>query len=182
MRRWFLIRLLALSSVAICFYISYFFTNWFTVQRITTLGQDVPEIIFAWEHHLPFIDWTIIPYWSLNLLYGCGFLLCKTDTEVKRYSLQLLTAQVIATMCFLTFPLQISWAKPVELSGFIGFLFKSLTELDLPYNQAPSLHIILSVIVGALYVAKAPWRWLKWGIIVWFVFISVSVLTTFQHH
>ncbi|WP_299086333.1 dual specificity protein phosphatase family protein [uncultured Campylobacter sp.] len=92
-----------------------------------------------------------------------------------------LAAQIIATLFFIAFPLQMSWEKPA-VSGLSGFLFSSLAAFDLPFNQAPSLHIILCVVVGAFYLRKARAVWLKAALVTWFALIGLSVLTTYQHH
>lgn len=172
----FLSQLAALVVVAAIFYASYGATNALASARV-----NVPEVYFAWERALPFWAWSIVPYWSLNLLYALGFFLCRDSRELARYVTQLLAAQIIATLFFIAFPLQMSWEKPA-VSGFSGFLFSSLAAFDLPFNQAPSLHIILCVVVGAFYLRKARAVWLKVALVAWFVLIGFSVLTTYQHH
>ena len=172
----FLSQLAALVVVAAIFYASYGATN-----AIASARANVPEIYFAWERAVPFWAWSIVPYWSLNLLYALGFFLCRDAGELTRYVTQLLAAQIIATLFFIAFPLQISWEKPV-VSGISGFLFSSLAAFDLPFNQAPSLHIILCVVVGAFYLRKARAVWLKAALAAWFALIGLSVLTTYQHH
>ena len=172
----FLSQLAALVVVAAIFYASYGATNALASARV-----NVPEIYFAWERALPFWAWSIVPYWSLNLLYALVFFLCRGAGELARYVTQLLAAQMIATLFFIVFPLQMSWEKPA-VSGFSGFLFSSLAAFDLPFNQAPSLHIILCVVVGAFYLRKARSVWLKAALAAWFALIGLSVLTTYQHH
>ena len=172
----FLSQLVALVVVAAIFYASYGATN-----ALASACANVPEIYFAWERALPFWAWSIVPYWSLNLLYALGFFLCKGAGELARYVTQLLVGQIIATLFFIVFPLQMSWEKPA-VSGLSGFLFSSLAAFDLPFNQAPSLHIILCVVVGAFYLRKARAVWLKAALVAWFVLIGFSVLTTYQHH
>lgn len=172
----FLSQLAALVVVAAIFYASYGATN-----ALASARANVPEIYFAWERAVPFWAWSIVPYWSLNLLYALGFFLCRDAKELARYVTQLLAAQIIATLFFIAFPLQMSWEKPA-VSGFSGFLFSSLAAFDLPFNQAPSLHIILCVVVGAFYLRKARAVWLKAALVAWFVLIGFSVLTTYQHH
>ena len=172
----FLSQLVALVVVAAIFYASYGATNALSAAR-----ANVPEIYFAWERAVPFWAWSIVPYWSLNLLYALGFFLCKGARELAHYVTQLLAAQMIATLFFIAFPLQMSWEKPA-VSGLSGFLFSSLAAFDLPFNQAPSLHIILCVVVGAFYLRKARAIWLKAALVAWFALIGLSVLTTYQHH
>ena len=172
----FLLQLAALVVVAAIFYASYGATN-----TLASARANVPEIYFAWERAVPFWAWSIVPYWSLNLLYALGFFLCRDGRELARYVTQLLAAQMIATLFFIAFPLQMSWEKPA-VSGLGGFLFSSLAAFDLPFNQAPSLHTILCVVVGAFYLRKVRAVWLKAALAAWFALIGLSVLTTYQHH
>jgi protein-tyrosine phosphatase len=67
------------------------------------------------------------------------------------------------------------------MDGVFGLLFELLGAFDKPFNQAPSLHIALLVILWVCYARHVPglWRWLLHG---WFALIGVSVLTTWQHH
>ncbi|OOF43231.1 phosphatase [Rodentibacter rarus] len=167
-------RLGYLLGVGVIFYVSYGFTNFLTAQR-----ENIPEIIFGWEQHIPFLAWTIVPYWSLNLLYALAFFLCRNDVQLRHYAARLVLAQGIAVLGFLLFPLQISWQKP-ETTGISGFLFESLAGFDQPYNQAPSLHIILTIVVGAFYWRRFP-KW-RLPLYLWFGLIAVSILTTYQHH
>lgn len=173
--------LLKLILTAALFYASYGFTNWLTAQR-----DFVPEIIFHWEHNLPFWAWTIVPYWSLNILYGLGFFLCHNRAEQNRYLAQLIAAQSIAIICFILFPLHISWQKP-PTDGLTGQLFASLATFDQPYNQAPSLHIILTIVVGYFYwrrlgSLKKHRTTIRGAWLIWCALIALSVLTTYQHH
>ncbi len=167
--------LLCLISVGIIFYVSYNFTNYLSAQR-----SPLAEIAFAWESKIPFIPWTIVPYWSLNFFYALAFFLCRNKIELHRYIAQLLLAQGIAIICFLLFPLQFSWAKP-PTSGLSAWLFRSLAAFDAPYNQAPSLHIMLTMIVGRFYWQKLP-RHGRIICLLWSALIMLSVLTTYQHH
>lgn len=55
-----------------------------------------------------------------------------------------------------------------------------MVAFDLPYNQAPSLHIALSIIVGAFYWTRFPR--IRLPLLLWQSLIALSVLTTYQHH
>lgn len=164
-----------LLLLAPLFFSTYGFATWVTSQR-----SDVGTLVFDWETHMPFWAWTIVPYWSIDLLYGFSLLLPNTRHELKQHALRLLSAQVIAVSCFLIWPLRFTFERP-ELDGVFGWLFAVLAGFDKPFNQAPSLHIALLVILWVMYQrhTQGLWRWLVHG---WFALIGISVLTTYQHH
>lgn len=164
-----------LAFLAPFFYVSYGCANWLASQR-----PDVGSILFAWERQIPFLAWTIIPYWSINLFYGLSLFVTKSREEVDRLGRRLLTAQIIAVFCFIAFPLRVAFGRP-DTSGLTGFLFDALTAFDRPFNQAPSLHIALLVILWVHYLRHAPRRW-QWLLHGGGTLIGLSVLTTYQHH
>lgn len=166
--------LLKLALIGALFYTSYGLSNHYAASLAY-----VPEVAFAWERGIPFWAWTIVPYWSLNLMYAAAFFLCRNACEQNRYVARLVSAQIIATTCFMLFPLHFGWPKP-PTDGLWGWLFDSLVAFDLPYNQAPSLHIALSIIVGAFYWTRFPK--IRLPILLWQSLIALSVLTTYQHH
>ena len=168
------ISLCKLALVGALFYTSYGLSNHYAASLAY-----VPEIAFAWERGIPFWAWTIVPYWSLNLMYAAAFFLCRNACEQNRYVARLVLAQIIATTCFMLFPLHFGWPKP-PTDGLWSWLFDSLVAFDLPYNQAPSLHIALAVIVGAFYWTRFPK--IRLPIFLWQSLIALSVLTTYQHH
>ncbi|TFF07177.1 phosphatase PAP2 family protein [Pseudomonas sp. BCA14] len=164
-----------LLLLAPLFFSTYGFATWVTSQR-----SDVGTLVFDWETHMPFWAWTIVPYWSIDLLYGFSLLLPNSRHELKQHALRLLSAQAIAVSCFLLWPLRFTFERP-ELDGVFGWLFAVLAGFDKPFNQAPSLHIALLVILWVMYQrhTQGVWRWLVHG---WFALIGISVLTTYQHH
>ena len=166
--------LLKLALIGALFYTSYGLSNHYAASLAY-----VPEVAFAWERNIPFWEWTILPYWSLNLMYAAAFFLCRNAREQNRYVARLVSAQIVATTCFMLFPLHFGWPKP-PTDGLWGVMFDSLVAFDLPYNQSPSLHIALSIIVGAFYWTRFPK--IRLPILLWQSLIALSVLTTYQHH
>ena len=140
----------------------------------------VRSIVFQWERHIPFLPWTIVPYWSLDALYVFSVYVCTTRAELTAHARRLITAQAIAVLCFVLFPLQFGFERPNGL-GFAGALFHTLWRVDRPFNQAPSLHIALLVIVWRLYATHVRSR-ARWLLHAWCALIAASVLTTYQHH
>jgi hypothetical protein len=165
-----------LAGLAPFFYASYGLANYLADQRAF-----VPSIVFGWEHGIPFLPWTIIPYWSINLFYAASLFVCTTRDEVDTLGRRLLTAQAIAVCCFIAFPLRFTFARPAIGGGISGLLFDALLSFDKPYNQAPSLHIALLVILWVHYWHHVP-RWARLPLHLWYTLIGASVLTTYQHH
>ena len=164
-----------LAGLGAFFYLSYGAANW-----LASLRPSVPEIAFAWERQVPFVAWTIIPYWSTNIFYAASFFVCVTREELDRHAMRLVSAQIVAVLFFIALPLQFSWPKE-EATGFSGFLFAALGAFDKPFNQAPSLHVALTVILWSLYRRHLPRRVLPF-FNAWSLLVVVSVMTTFQHH
>ncbi|MGE0284620.1 MAG: phosphatase PAP2/dual specificity phosphatase family protein [Rhizobiaceae bacterium] len=157
------------------FYLTYGFANWTASQR-----ENVGSIVYDWERAIPFLAWTIIPYWTVNAFYAASLFINRTTQGVDRLAGRYLTAQLIAVAFFIAFPLAASFARP-ETSGLPGFMFDVLTGFDKPFNQAPSLHIALTVIIWDHLrrrlsgIVRLAWH-------IWCFLIAASVLTTFQHH
>jgi protein-tyrosine phosphatase len=164
-----------LVVLAVLFYSSYGFALWASAQR-----SSVGSIVFDWERHIPFAGWTIFPYWSVNGFYAASFFVCATRAELLTHVKRLLTAQALSVTVFLLYPLRFSFERP-PVDGAAGFMFDVLAGFDRPFNQMPSLHISLLVILWFLYAAHLPRRWhgLLHG---WFALIGLSILTTYQHH
>ncbi len=157
------------------FFASYGAANWLTAQR-----SEVGAIAFEWEHTIPFWPWTIVPYWSIDVFYAISLFVCTSRAEIDTHAKRLITAQVLAVACFILFPLTFSFPRPPS-DGLAGIMFDALMSFDKPFNQAPSLHIALLIILWPLYARHVPARG-RWVLHAWFALILVSVLTTYQHH
>jgi len=157
------------------FFATYGLATWLTTQR-----AHVGSIVFGWEHAVPFVPWTIVPYWAIDALYGISLFVCADKAELDTHARRLLTAQLVAIAAFLLFPLRFTFARP-DTDGALGGLFILLSTFDQPFNQAPSLHIALLVILWALFGRKlrGASRVLADGA---FALIGISVMTTWQHH
>jgi len=157
------------------FFATYGLATWATAQR-----AGVPSIVFAWERWIPFWPWTIVPYWVIDVLYAASLFVCSTRRELDTHAKRLLTAQVVAIAVFLIAPLRFSFVPP-PVDGVAGAMFGVLRSFDQPFNQLPSLHLALAVILAALFARKTTGIARVAGV-AGFVAIGLSVLTTWQHH
>lgn len=158
------------------FYLSYGAANHWAAGR-----AGVPSVVFGWETGIPFLAWTIAPYWSLNLFYALSPLLARRRHELDRHVARLFLAQCVAVACFVLWPLQQSFGQPA-VQGWPALFFDALRGFDKPYNQAPSLHIALVVILFDFYRRRIASAAGRAALALWMGLIALSVLTTWQHH
>lgn len=101
--------------------------------------------------------------------------------EMDRHAARLIMATVVCVSGFLLFPLRFSFERPELAQPVFRWMFDVLGAFDMPYNQAPSLHLCLLVLLWAAYKRHTPSRW-KPLVHIWALAIGVSVFTTYQHH
>jgi hypothetical protein len=174
-RRPFLLSFLWLAALTPFFFLTYGFANW-----VTSLRHDVPSLAFGWERYIPFVAWTIVPYWSTDLFYAGALFLCRTRRELAVVGKRLIATQLLCVCGFLLVPLRFSFERP-HAGGLFGRMFDALMSFDKPFNQAPSLHVALTAVLWVAYGRHFRGRVL-WIIRSWFVLMALSTLTTYQHH
>jgi membrane-associated phospholipid phosphatase len=163
-----------LALLGPCFFLSYNFANGAAARR-----SHVATLMFSWESHIPFVAWTIVPYWSSDVLYPISLLICRTREELDLHGKRLLAIQIFSVACFLAFPLRCAFPPPLA-TGWEGSLFQALRAFDRPFNQAPSLHVSLAVILWVRFRAH-PAGPLRILLALWFFLVAASTLTTWQH-
>ncbi|WP_175974289.1 phosphatase PAP2/dual specificity phosphatase family protein [Burkholderia sp. BCC1047] len=165
-----------LAAMGAVFFSTYGFANWLAARRAA-----VPTFAFGWEHAIPFVPWTIVPYWSIDLLYALSFFFWTRRDDLLDHVKRLLTVQLVSVACFIAWPLRFGFERP-DAGGVAGALFTLLMGFDKPFNQAPSLHIGLLVVLWAVYAKHLRGTFARVVLHPWFAAIGVSVLTTYQHH
>jgi protein-tyrosine phosphatase len=171
----FVSRLAASVGLSVLFLVVYSGCNWITAQR-----HDVGTIYFEWERLIPFVPLMIVPYMSIDLFFVTAPFLCGTKRELATFTKRIAAAIIVAGICFLLFPLRFAFERP-HTDGILGAIFDWFRGMDLPYNLCPSLHITLSVLLGATFA-----RHLR-GVLrslagIWFILIRASAVLTYQHH
>jgi hypothetical protein len=162
------------------FLVAFFFATYALAAWVSSLRDNVPSLVLGWEVHIPFLAWTIVPYWSTDLLFVCSPFLFNSRAELDTHCKRLLAVQAISVLIFLLFPLQFTFGRP-HTTGLLGSMFLLRTGFDTQFNQAPSLHIGFAVVLWQAYSRHLEGyaRWVARG---WIVLMSLATLTTFRHH
>ena len=169
-------RALAVSiGLSAWFLIVYGSCNWITAHR-----ANIPSFYFEWERAIPFVPFFILPYMSIDLFFVAAPFLCRTSDELAIFTKRIATAILIAGVCFLLFPLRFAFPRP-HAEGWLGTIFDWFREMDAPFNQLPSLHAGLMMILADTYLRHTRGA-VRWAIIVWFILIALSPILTYQHH
>lgn len=156
-----------------------FFLVYGSSNAISASLENLPSLFFPWEENIPFIPQLIIPYMSIDVLFVVAFFICRDHYQMRALTLRLTLAIVVSASVFLLFPLRFGFERPA-VDGIFGAMFAALS-LDLPYNQCPSLHISLAIILWQIYKQRS--RGLMKQILgLWFLLIGASTLFVYQHH
>jgi membrane-associated phospholipid phosphatase/predicted protein tyrosine phosphatase len=158
----------------------FFFVVYGGSNHLTALRHDVGTWVYPWEHYIPFVPIFIIPYLSIDLFFIAGPFLCRDRKELSILSRRIVLAIVIAGAIFLIMPLKFTFER-LQVDGFLGVIFNRFREMDLPYNQFPSLHIALRTILADLY-ARHTRGITRIASDIWFSLIGASTLLVYQHH
>lgn len=156
------------------FFVGYPLTNqWAAHQQAAVLTTPVDRLI-------PFWDWMIFPYLSINLLYPCSFFLHHDRQALQRFSLQLLFVQSFCLLVFWLYPTTHTAPQP-HVRGLAGLLLAQLQQFDRPYNMLPSLHIAVLVVLWHHPLRRQlSWGWRTlWHLLA--LLILCSTLFTWQH-
>ena len=163
------------ASLSALFLIVYTTCNWITNHR-----SNIGSLHFEWERHIPFIPLLILPYMSIDLFFIAAPFLARSERELRTLANRLTAAILIAGTFFLLFPLKFAFERP-HVDGPLGLIFNNFRSVDLPFNEFPSLHVALCLILLDTYFRHTT-RWLRGLVMIWFSLILASTVFTYQHH
>ena len=157
-----------------------FITLYGSVNQYISLGTPPNSFVFEWEKHIPFIEEFIIPYIALYPMVLLTFLLPQNNLELRVLLLRSFVIIFFSISVFLLFPLQFSFENP-QVDNFSWFI-TTVEMVDYPYNQAPSLHVSFSVLLGVTLAKRVQSWWINALLALWFITIALSTLFVYQHH
>ncbi|MEJ2489331.1 MAG: hypothetical protein P8Y50_06015 [Sulfurovaceae bacterium] len=156
-----------------------FFLLYGSANQFASLSAPHPSIVFSWESKIPFLDIFIFPYMSSDILFVIALMLPQKRFELRVLSARIAIAIAISCLLFVIFPLGFSFEKPTP-THYV-WLF-DLLSADLPYNQLPSLHISLAIIIWDSMRRNIASPIVKGLLFSWIVLIGLSTLFVYQHH
>ena len=156
-----------------------FFLLYGSANQYASLTAPHPSLVFGWEHNIPFIESFIVPYMASDLMFLVAFLLPYTRLELRVLAVRVFAIVFFSVLCFVVFPLQFTFDKP-EAESF-SWLFTALSA-DLPFNQAPSLHVSFAVVLWYSMREKIDSKFFRVLLALWFGVIALSTLFVYQHH
>jgi membrane-associated phospholipid phosphatase len=139
----------------------------------------VGSYYFAWERHIPFVPLMLLPYMSIDLFFLAAPFVCDARGRAV-LARRVVAAILVSGAFFLLMPLRFAFDRPA-VSGWLGALFGGFRHLDRPFNQFPSLHIALLIILAGVY-GRCTRGAVRGFLAVWFVLIGLSTVLTYQHH
>ncbi len=154
-----------------------FFILYGSANQYAFLTSPHESFFMQWEENIPFIEIFIIPYMSSDILFAIALLLTQTRFELRVLALRIFITMTFSVFVFVLYPLQFSFVKP-ETSNFLF----SMLELDLAYNQMPSLHISLAIVLWFSMKEHISNIFIKSFLAFWFILICLSTLFVYQHH
>jgi len=163
------------AGLALLFLVVYPVCNW-----VASVRAGVASFHFPWERSLPFVPLMIVPYLSLEVFFIVAPFLARTQRELGVYFRRMAAAILLSAACFLLFPLRCGFDQP-HVSGILGAVFDHFRDVDLPYNECPSLHIAALVLLADMYLRRFRSA-ARGAVAVWFMLIGISPLLIYQHH
>ena len=142
----------------------------------------VRDVATAWDAHVPFLPWMLLPYMSSAPLLASAFLLVPDAQGLRALSQRLLLATALGTLVFALFPLRFAWPRPAVDAGLPAALAALLGRVDAPYNQLPSLHVAYCVIVWPALSARLRSTPARAALAAGLALVAASTLFTWQHH
>jgi membrane-associated phospholipid phosphatase len=142
--------------------------------------QTLVDTAIAADIWVPFWDWSILIYVSINIVYIAAFYLSRDESELNQLSKRLLAVQLAACICFWLFPSHMLRMHPLVSSPW-AHVYTWLSLFDQPFNLMPSLHVSVAVVLWS-HLQRRYKGFRRILCHVWTLAVVASALTTWQHN
>ncbi|MDP8099110.1 dual specificity protein phosphatase family protein [Pasteurella atlantica] len=157
----------------------FFFLLYGSANQLAHITAPHHSLAFEWEKKIPFIDIFIFPYMSSDLLFALVLLLPQSRFKLRVLTTRITVLILVSVLFFVFLPFSFSFEKPQDVS--FKFLFDIL-QADLSYNQMPSLHISLAIVLFDSFKQTIKSNFIKMVMLIWICLICLSTLFVYQHH
>jgi len=153
-----------------------FVVVYFGCGQLTASRADVGTVAFDWERHIPLIEWLIVPYLSLDILFVAAIFVSDSRGALHILIKRLVLAILLGGIGFVLWPLR--GPDPGDPRGPFAFAYHLLWRFDPSYNSFPSLHVAITLILWLHVKGRRP----RILIHLWFALVLVSPLLTRRHN
>jgi membrane-associated phospholipid phosphatase len=138
-------------------------------------------IALRWEMHLPLVTWLVVPYLLVDGMLALSALCTVSHSQLRTLMHRLFWLFTVGNLIFLLWPLRCDFPRTIP-DDWTAPLFQLLHFSDLPYNQAPSLHIAEALVIAPVYFARWPHPAARIAILAVILLGSAGTVLTYQHH
>ena len=172
----FRLRLISAAGFVVFALIAYDLSNW-----IASLRNITRCLAFPWEFDIPQVNWFVLPYLSIDVMLALSPLCTRRFDEWRALLRRLFWVFTISCAVFLVFPCRCDFPRSIP-DDWTGALFRLLHFTDLPFNQAPSLHVSEAIIVAPVLLARLKHVVWRAALVFWIILGSVGTVLVHQHH
>ena len=169
--------LLVIAVVVVYYFLIYLGSGTFHIGN----AYNVPKTIV--DELIQFTPWTVWIYIISYVYLFAPFVVTKDKEEIDKFLYSFISLSTVSCLIFFFFPTTVPRHEFVVAPDTF-FLTKMsleiLRKLDVPFNCLPSLHVSTATLCY-LFVARVKRQW-HWGFLIMSVAISVSTMSTKQHH
>ena len=174
-----------LACISVLIGLPYLFIN----NNISRMLESGLSVEIALDSSIPFIPYSLIPYFSLYLYYPIFAYILTTDDhrsqgfEIIKYFLMMTW---FSFFFFIAFPTEIHLRQQLPASQ-LDQLYQIMYFVDSPYNAWPSLHVShsLFIILASIHLKSTTSdisQQTKIFLIALWLCLVISTLTTKQHY
>jgi prolipoprotein diacylglyceryltransferase/protein-S-isoprenylcysteine O-methyltransferase Ste14 len=159
----------------------YVFLPWLALyEGVIALGLPIDAVAaqFAFEKHLPVMEWTEAFYFSTYVVTAFAPLFARTRSDLRRFMVRALLAMVVAFLLYIILPLAAP-QRPFTPQTALGRLLSWERTLDNAAGAFPSFHMIWAMLAAAVYARR--WPQFSWICRAWTALVAISCVTTGQH-
>lgn len=162
--------------VSLAFFGVYPACNWLTAQRAS-----VYSLYFPFELQIPFVPEMIWGYFSMYVLFFFPVFLMDAQ-QLRKLGARLVSGTMLSGAIFLLLPSQLGFQRISPAEAPYSWMFDGMFSLDLPYNMAPSLHVVYTGLILFILIESARSTAAKAAWLGWLTIVCISTILVHQHH